>query len=547
MGKVSKANTPARSKGIFQKNNLGKNTLFTILGGMVLMFVYFIIHAHYSSLNSKREQVFSQLLSVVNTATLHIDVNKLNKLDSLYPEKDDITNNNQSRIYHELHEYLYHVQHDNGLNTPVYLVKYNEEDSIFNFLVTSAEVPYYKHDFKQFPAKLVEQLDSGGVLNDYHSENGRWLSAFSPVLDGDGNAVAILMADMQFNDYINDANKILIKNIVISLLGVLVVGLLMWYFIKKVVKKEEKYQTLLLQKHDEILNQKEEIETQNQYIVDNNQKLEVAKKKLEESNQKLNELNNNLEAVVKQRTQLLEATNNELNTLLYRSSHDLLGPVASIKGLMGLIEKELPLKGGNEYYKKLDHIIARIEGLIRSISRVHEIKTKKLDSQKFNFKQLVETNYHVIRKSHLKGNIRFHNEVDDSINIETDEELMEFVISELLKNSFGYLSIAHQKVDKYLKFSSTIKDDAFEFDAIDNSGGIKDEVASQIFYMFYRGHEHSEGPGLGLYIVKQALDRLGGKIYLVDTHDDKTHFKIIIPFNPSFKVHYADNSLKKIN
>jgi signal transduction histidine kinase len=63
----------------------------------------------------------------------------------------------------------------------------------------------------------------------------------------------------------------------------------------------------------------------------------------------------------------------------------------------------------------------------------------------------------------------------------------------------------------------------------DNGIGIAADLVPRIFDMFYRATEKSEGAGLGLYIVKETVDKMGGKISVDSKLGEGTTFTISLP------------------
>jgi signal transduction histidine kinase len=63
----------------------------------------------------------------------------------------------------------------------------------------------------------------------------------------------------------------------------------------------------------------------------------------------------------------------------------------------------------------------------------------------------------------------------------------------------------------------------------DNGIGISPENLNRIFEMFYRASEQSEGSGLGLYIVRNAVEKLGGQLTVASKPGAGTTFQITLP------------------
>jgi signal transduction histidine kinase len=70
---------------------------------------------------------------------------------------------------------------------------------------------------------------------------------------------------------------------------------------------------------------------------------------------------------------------------------------------------------------------------------------------------------------------------------------------------------------------------AWKLNVEDNGIGISKPYLSRIFEMFFRATDRSQGSGLGLYIVKETVERLYGEIYVDSENGQWTRFTIAIP------------------
>jgi signal transduction histidine kinase len=70
---------------------------------------------------------------------------------------------------------------------------------------------------------------------------------------------------------------------------------------------------------------------------------------------------------------------------------------------------------------------------------------------------------------------------------------------------------------------------AFMIEVSDNGVGIIETYQDNVFDIFFRASDNSEGSGLGLYIVKKAIEKLQGKIELKSRHLKGTTFTITLP------------------
>ncbi len=104
-------------------------------------------------------------------------------------------------------------------------------------------------------------------------------------------------------------------------------------------------------------------------------------------------------------------------------------------------------------------------------------------------------------------------------------------ISEILRNLISN-AIKYRRLENVLSeinVKITIDNLRAEIIFSDNGIGISESSLSKIFEMFYRATEQSDGSGIGLYIVKNAVEKLGGQIYVASRVGQGTRFNIILP------------------
>nr|WP_271711559.1 ATP-binding protein [Marinigracilibium pacificum] len=275
-----------------------------------------------------------------------------------------------------------------------------------------------------------------------------------------------------------------------------------------------------------------EIQKQKDEIEEKNEEYEAINEKLKEANDTIHKFNKELKRKVSERTASLEEANKELaylnkelDTFMYKASHDLLGPLARLKGLCHLgkleVEEEVAVKYMSLLSNSADEMYVILKKLIDIISiRENDPKIKNVDYQK-----IIKTAF---KEANVKNGLPFELDIINNYDkpISTDPELLKRVFYNLFLNSIQYSDISNEnskvKIDivpngKYVNFYVT-----------DNGVGIREESKSHIFDMFYKGSERSKGSGLGLYISKVAMDKLGGKIRLVESTNGKTTFEISI-------------------
>ena len=127
----------------------------------------------------------------------------------------------------------------------------------------------------------------------------------------------------------------------------------------------------------------------------------------------------------------------------------------------------------------------------------------------------------------LSADIDFRMKIAAESIIETDKGRLGVVLNNLVDNAIKYHRHGH--AGKYVAVQTEDLDKNVVIKVIDNGQGIPLEAQPKIFDMFFRASENSKGSGLGLYIVKDMVERLGGSINLKSERGEGTTFTIKLP------------------
>lgn len=226
----------------------------------------------------------------------------------------------------------------------------------------------------------------------------------------------------------------------------------------------------------------------------------------------------------------LKTRNAELDNFVYKVSHDLRAPLSSILGLVHLAA----LPGNNDSlddYLKL--IGTKIHDLDRFITDVlSHSKNLKMDVQVnlINLHELIQATFSSV--SYLKGVDTIKLDVDIRGGaFHSDPWRLSEILRNLISNSIKYrnTTISNSKIEVRAVVTPT----ACNLQFSDNGMGIASHHMAKVFDMFFRATEKSDGSGLGLYIVKKAVEKLGGNIKMDSQEGIGTRYEILIPnFQP---------------
>jgi signal transduction histidine kinase len=224
------------------------------------------------------------------------------------------------------------------------------------------------------------------------------------------------------------------------------------------------------------------------------------------------DINHYSEKEIVKKNELLSKTNQELDRFVYSASHDLKAPLSSISGLIEIAQRtddkdEIIICLGlmKERIHNLDEFIKEIIDYSRN-SRTH------IRKENFNLISLAKEVVDDLRYAEGYENIYVTYKIDERIEVLSDRSRLKIVLNNLVGNSFKYHD--PNKQNPLIEISSAIVGNSLKLEIQDNGLGIEPKHQTKIFDMFYRASEKSKGSGLGLYIVKETIEKLGGEIFV---------------------------------
>jgi len=221
----------------------------------------------------------------------------------------------------------------------------------------------------------------------------------------------------------------------------------------------------------------------------------------------------------------LENQNHQLDHVIYKTTHDLRAPLRSALGLIQLAEME-PL----EYMKYLDLIkssLIRLDSMIDEMNSFYKNDKLAIQKDRIDIRVLIDREIENLHNMPEAQDIRFDVFVDGDVPFYSDPLRVKTIVSNLLSNAIKYCDPL--KMRKYIQVSAHVFADWLFLTIEDNGIGIDIEHQQKVFDLFYRVGGDKKGTGLGLYIVKDTIDRLNGKIYLRSKKGESTSFTITLP------------------
>jgi signal transduction histidine kinase len=222
----------------------------------------------------------------------------------------------------------------------------------------------------------------------------------------------------------------------------------------------------------------------------------------------------------------LKKTNRELDSFIYSTSHDLRAPVASVLGLVTVARSEVKDHVATNYLRLIEDRALKLDGVITDILNISRIKKTELQYEMVDFNCLFADSVSDVKVLAEGKKIDIRYMESPSNRFMGDYSLTKMVLGNLLSNAVKYHSPG--KPDPYIQVDFEKTMGKVSFVVADNGEGIGKEHHDKIFDMFYRASEKSQGTGLGLYIVKETLARIGGSVELNSKPGTGATFKVTL-------------------
>lgn len=213
---------------------------------------------------------------------------------------------------------------------------------------------------------------------------------------------------------------------------------------------------------------------------------------------------------IKKKNLELTKVNSELDRFVYSASHDLRAPLASILGLINVARIDNSPTNREEYYNLIEKSVKKLDSFINDIIEFSRNSRLKISSDLIDFETLINSLIDELRFLDEKNLIRRVVKVKGQGQFHTDQKRLTIVLNNLISNSIKYHNLTGE--DPFIEVEIEYTDQIAHIKVRDNGMGISAEHLEHIFKMFYRANESSKGSGLGLYIVKEALEKINGKI-----------------------------------
>ncbi len=334
-------------------------------------------------------------------------------------------------------------------------------------------------------------------------------------------------------------------------------------------ERAEKLIQELNQTNQELKEKNNEIEAQNSEILSQADNLNISQQRLQEAYEiiaeqknllvhqnknlstELVDINNNLSET---NSELIKH-NNELRQFSYTVSHNLRGPVASLIGLINMIDHPSAEDEQGALIAHMKTSVQRLDNIIKDLGKIIDIRHEIFNiRQKINLENEVSEIVQSLKKEIDLFNVSIKTDFSKCPVIYSVRPMVHSILYNLISNAIKYRASTRRPE---IAITSGLQN-GYVLEIRDNGLGIDlKKYKDSLFKLYKRFHFHTEGKGLGLYLVKLQAETLGGKVDVLSEPNEFTTFRVSlgqpqnaqqqILFETSYVEIYFDANLHSIN
>ena len=230
-------------------------------------------------------------------------------------------------------------------------------------------------------------------------------------------------------------------------------------------------------------------------------------------------------ARLKENNKELAMANKELDRLVYAISHDLRAPINSMKGLVGLAQREQKPELIKEYLAMMNKSLLQQETFVKKTIELSRERSAKVNPQIVELDQLIEETINLHRHMPEAAGIAFKTNVG-IYKVFSDKHHLEVILRNLVSNAIKYHDGAKQ--NQFILIQTSSDRDKVKIEVVDNGIGIDDKDQQNIFNMYYKTGNSLNSSGLGLHIVSEMMKKLEGAIAVQSSKGVGTTFTLLL-------------------
>lgn len=223
----------------------------------------------------------------------------------------------------------------------------------------------------------------------------------------------------------------------------------------------------------------------------------------------------------------IKKMNSVLDRFLYSVSHEFRTPICNGLGLINLARTSNEEHDKTDILDKLEFTIRNLDDMLQNIGVFSDISRLELNNRETDVREVFEDCVQQARMMGGPTDVQLDIDVKQSAPLFCDRTRLYIVLRNLISNGLKFRDL--RKEQQYVQVNFNINAEDVKIEVRDNGRGIKEEYLDKIFDVFYKVSSTSEGSGLGLFMVREIIESMGGKFHVQSRYEAGTTFFLNFP------------------
>jgi PAS domain S-box-containing protein len=219
-------------------------------------------------------------------------------------------------------------------------------------------------------------------------------------------------------------------------------------------------------------------------------------------------------------------SNEHLDQVIYKTTHDLKAPLTSALGLIQIAEQAQD-EEKSRYIRLIKKSLLSLDAYIEEMNNFFRVDKLALQREQIDLGNILQSAQETLINMAASANVKVYLNLDEAMPWYSDALRVKTIVTNIFSNAIKYSDL--QKQNPFIKIATRINPEFCEITIADNGIGIEGEFQEKIFDLFFRATDQANGTGLGLFIVKDTIERLNGTITVTSAVGQGTTFLIRIP------------------
>ncbi len=225
----------------------------------------------------------------------------------------------------------------------------------------------------------------------------------------------------------------------------------------------------------------------------------------------------------------LQKVNREIDRFVYSAAHDLRAPIASLMGLINLAKHETDVNVLLHYLSMKEITVNKLNVFIQEIIDYSINQRSSIIPDEVHFSALIKDILLKFEKEHEDfQQVNFHLDIKQHSPFHSDVARIEIIIKSLIANVLRFYK-NDGNTQPFCDIIIQIDHEIATIQVRDNGIGIGAEHFEKIFDMFYRAADQRVGSGLGLYLVRETVNKLDGSVRVASILGEGAMFTVELP------------------